>query len=212
MRRFVLIGQKASATPDFSLDDVPGTSGRLDVLLRCVRSALLVSHGLRRDTLVYLVLYGGGRAPPRSVRIDSRVASYMRPDERTMAGRVRAMLATKAEGDGFAAERQGMAVADGGLEVVLADLGAGASYVLDEAGADIRDEALDLESPVFFVGDHLGFDPELRARLDASGARSIRVGPVSLHADDAIAIVRNELDRRGPPFVGSLAVTPPLDG
>jgi tRNA (pseudouridine54-N1)-methyltransferase len=201
MRRFVLIGQKASASPDFSLDDVPGTSGRLDVLLRCMRSALLVSHGLRRDTLVYLVLYAGGTRPPRTVRIDGRIASYLRPDERTMAGRVRAMLATAAEGAGFDAERQGMAVADGGLEVVLADLGAGTHYVLDEAGQDIRNEALDLESPVFFVGDHLGFDPLIAESLRSGGARPVRVGPVSLHADDAIAIVRNELDRRGPTAV-----------
>ena len=196
MRRFVLLGQKATARPDFSLDDVPGTSGRLDVLLRCLRSALLVSHGLRRDTLVYLVLYGGG---PRTIRIDGRIASYLRPDERTMAGRVRAMLATKAEGPGFdaeGAERQGMAVADGGLDVVLADLEGGETlYVLDEEGDDVRDLQLDLARPVFFVGDHLGFDPEVRERLRAAGAIAIKVGPLSLHADDAIAVVRNELDR-----------------
>ena len=194
MRRFVLIGQTATASPDFSLDDIPGTSGRLDVLLRGMRSALLVSHGLRRDTRVYLVCCGGR---PRTVRIDGRTASYPRPDERPMAGRIRAMLATEAIGDRFEAERQGMAVADGGLEVVLADPGAGAHYTLDEAGADIRDEALDLESPVFFVGDHLGFDEAVRARLHAMGARPLRVGPVSVHADDAITIVHNELDRRG---------------
>ena len=41
-RRFVVIGQQASASPDFSLLDLPGTSGRLDVLLRCLRAALLV--------------------------------------------------------------------------------------------------------------------------------------------------------------------------
>ena len=194
MRRFVLLGQEASAAPTFSLDDIPGTAGRLDVLLRCLRSCLLVSHGLRRDTIVYLVLYGEGG--PRTVRVDGRSASYLRPDERTMAGRIRAMLATKAEGTGFDAERQGMAIADGGVDVVFADLGAGTPYVLDEAGADLRDEPLDVADSIFFVGDHLGFDATLRARLDARGARALRVGPVSVHADDAIAIVRNELDRR----------------
>ena len=198
MRRFVLIGQKTSTSPEFSLDDIPGTTGRLDVLLRCMRSALLVSHGLRRDTLVYLALYGAheGGVGPRTIRIDGRVASYLRPDERTMAGRIRAMLATKAEGEGFAAERQGMAVADGGLEVVLNDLGAATPYVLEEDGPDIRGEALEVSSPVFFVGDHLGFDAAIRERLRVLQARPISVGPVSLHADDAVALVQNELDRR----------------
>jgi tRNA (pseudouridine54-N1)-methyltransferase len=199
LRRFVLLGQKATALPDFSLEDIPGTSGRLDVLLRCLGSALLTSHGLRRDTLVYLVLQGGGL---RTVRIDGRVASYLRPDERTMAGRVRAMLATKGEG-GFLAERQGMAVGDGGLDLVLNDLSGGETlYVLDEDGDDLREIELDLARPVFFVGDHLGFEEASRDRLRDAGARAVRVGPVSLHADDAIAIVRNELDRRG---VGSSA-------
>jgi len=193
VRRFVLIGQRASASPDFSLDDVPGTTGRLDVLLRCVRSALLVSHGLRRDTIVYLVLYGDG---PRTVRIDGRVASYLRPDERTMAGRIRAMLATKAEGDGFDAERQGMAVADGGLDVVLRDVGRKTAYVLDEGGGDLRTPPLDVDDPVFFVGDHLGFEKGVRDALAQGGASSLSVGPLSLHADDAVAIVQNELDRR----------------
>jgi tRNA (pseudouridine54-N1)-methyltransferase len=195
MRRFVLLGQKASTSPDFSLDDIPGTTGRLDVLLRCMRAGLLVSHGLRRDTLVYLVLYGGGNGP-RTVRIDGRIASYLRPDERTMAGRIRAMLGTKAEGDGFDAERQGMAVADGGLDVVLRDAGASVSYVLEEDGTDIRSEPLERESPMFFVGDHLGFDPAIRERLREARVRPVSVGPVSLHADDAVALVQNELDRR----------------
>jgi tRNA (pseudouridine54-N1)-methyltransferase len=202
VRRFVLLGQKASTSPDFALDDIPGTTGRLDVLLRCMRSALLVSHGLRRDTLVYLVLYGGG-GEPRTIRIDGRVASYLRPDERTMAGRIRAMLGTKAEGDGFDAERQGMAVADGGLDVVLRDLGVSTAYVLEEDGEDVRGAPLELESPVFFVGDHLGFDPAIRERLRGMGARPLSVGPRSLHADDAIALVQNELDRAARTSPGS---------
>src|SRR3954468_10373902 len=84
MRRFVVIGQKAIASPDFSLTDLPGTSGRLDVLLRCLRAALLVSHGLRRDTIVYLVLLGGEGAP-RVLRVDGSAIRFVRPDERALA-------------------------------------------------------------------------------------------------------------------------------
>jgi tRNA (pseudouridine54-N1)-methyltransferase len=89
---------------------------------------------------------------------------------------------------------RGISIARGGLDVVLADLGAFAPYVLDEGGADVR--GVDLAGdPVFFIGDHMGFAAETRARIDALGAKSISVGPISLHADDAIAIVSNELDR-----------------
>ena len=84
-RRFVVIGQKAIASPDFSLLDIAGTSGRIDILLRCLRSALLVSHGLRRDTVVYLVLCGGALAP-RVLRVDGRHIRFVRPDERRRTG------------------------------------------------------------------------------------------------------------------------------
>src|SRR4051812_13724602 len=95
--RFVVVGHRAASTPDFLLNDIPGTSGRLDVLLRCLRARLLVSHGLRRDTEVYLVLLGGAAAP-RTLRFTGRAARYLRPDERSLATTVRKALATPVPG------------------------------------------------------------------------------------------------------------------
>jgi tRNA (pseudouridine54-N1)-methyltransferase len=187
VRRFVVIGQTATASPDFVLDDVPGTSGRLDVLLRCVRAALLVSHGVRRDTVIYLVLQGGPRAP-RTVRIDGSTSEYLRQDERSLAGMLKAMLNWADEQTSFAKSLRGMSIARGGLDVVLADLGAYTPYVLEEGGKDLRGEPLRTGDPVFFIGDHQGFDAATRARLAELGAKPVSVGPISLHADDAIAI------------------------
>jgi tRNA (pseudouridine54-N1)-methyltransferase len=167
-RRFVIIGQKATASPEFSLIDIAGTSGRLDILLRCLRSALLVSHGLRRDTIVYLVLLGGPLAP-RVLRVDGRHVRFIRPDERMLAILVQKALARSApdaEPGVFVEIRPGLAVARGGVDAVV------------------------------FVGDNHGFDEPTRARLAAAGAVPIGVGPISVHADDAITIVCNEMDRR----------------
>jgi tRNA (pseudouridine54-N1)-methyltransferase len=205
LRRFVVIGQKATASPEFLLNDLPGTSGRLDVLLRCLRAALLVSHGLRGDTMIYLVLLGGERAP-RTLRIDGAVAAYVRPDERSLATLAQKALATptsEQRGAGaqgrFTLLRRGIAVADGGLDVVLEDLGACTPYVLEESAPDVREASLTPRPgvpDVFFVGDHLGFDEVTRARIAELGAQPISVGPVSVHADDAVALLVNELDRR----------------
>src|ERR1700677_384328 len=128
MRRFVIVGQKATTAPEFSLDDLPSTSGRLDVRLRCVQTALLVSHGLRRDAMVYLVLLGGPRSP-RAIRVDGRVAEYVRPDERSLAGLVKKLLASATDAPGFVPLAHGMAVAAGGLDAVVSDLGAFTPYV-----------------------------------------------------------------------------------
>ena len=199
-RRFVVIGQKATASPEFSLLDLPGTSGRLDVLLRCLRAALLVSHGLRRDTIVYLVLLGGPNAP-RVLRVDGSEIRFVRPDERALALLVQKALARatpSAEVGVFVAIRPGLALASGDLDAVIADLGssAAASYILEEDARDIRDGALEPEDAVIFVGDNHGFDEATRARLATLGAVPIGIGPLSLHADDAITIAINEMDRR----------------
>jgi tRNA pseudouridine-54 N-methylase len=44
-----------------------GGAGRMDILLRCINSAFFLSHKLRRDVEVYLVLQGPP-SPPRLVK------------------------------------------------------------------------------------------------------------------------------------------------
>src|SRR5580658_2251086 len=198
MRRFVIIGQKATASGDFRLDDLAGTSGRLDVLLRCIRSAILVSHGVRRDVVVYLVLRGGMRAP-RVLRVEAAATRFLRPDERSLATLVKKSLEAQAEGEdkGFIDVRPGISVRHGGLDEIVAELGDARLFVLEPTGADLR-SAVDLNGndATFVVGDHLGLDDRTRATLAALGAVSLRVGPVAIHADDVVTIVSNELDRR----------------
>jgi tRNA (pseudouridine54-N1)-methyltransferase len=197
MRTFVVIGQTASASEDFSLDDLPGSSGRLDVLLRCLRAALLFSHGLRPDARVYLVLRGGPQAP-RVLKVDGATCKFLRPDERSLATLVKKTLAAAAQarGGGFVELRPGLALAAGDLECVHVELGEAALYVLEPGAADIRTQDLAPGNQVFFVGDHAGFDEATRAELAALSARPLGVGPLSLHSDDVVALVSNELDRR----------------
>ena len=198
MRSFVVIGQTATAGPDFRLDDLPSSSGRLDVLLRCVRAAFLVSHGLRGDVRIYLVLRGGPLAP-RVLRIDSNTARFVRPDERSLALLVQKTLAGAPPelASTFVEIRPGVALARGDLDCVLADLGSAALYLLQEQAPDLRDESATgaLGQAAFFLGDHLGFAEADLARLAAAGATAISIGPVSLHTDDVIAVLSNDLAR-----------------
>ena len=180
MRRFVVIGQRALASPDFLLDDLAGTSGRLDVLLRALRAGLMVSHGLRRDTLVYLVLLGGPDAP-RTLRFDGSSAKFLRPEERSLATLVKKVLAAAGDATDFTLVRPGIAVARAGLDAVLADLHGATLYLLEEGAADIREAPLDLNDAAFFLGDHLGFDERAGAELARIGAVRLGLGPVSVH-------------------------------
>lgn len=192
-RNFVLIGPRAEASPNFRVDDLPSSSGRLDVLLRGLRAAMLVSHGLRTDTTTYLVLLGGWHAP-RVLRMDSARVRYLRPDERSLALFVQKALALDVPDRGWVSTRTGVDVARGDTALALADAG-GEVLLLDEAGDDVR--RVSLPTPLtIVVGGPDGVDPVSLAALDAVGARRLSVGPVSLHADDAVAVVSNELDRR----------------
>lgn len=197
-RYFVVVGGMAKADPGFSLLDLPGTSGRLDILLRCLRAAMLVSHGLRRHVVTYLVLHGGEHAP-RVLRFDSALVRFLRPDERSLALRVQKALATVPSDlppNTFVEVRRGIAVARGSVEAVLADIGEAATWVLEEGACDVREATFEGPAHVFFVGDHYGWDDATRSAIEAAAAKPIGIGPISVHADDAIAVLSNELDRR----------------
>lgn len=189
MRRFVIVG--GGARGDYLLADLPGTSGRFDVLLRCLRAALLVSHGVRRDAVVYLVL-GGGPDGPRAIRVEGAAVKFLRPDERSLAVLAKKSLSAPRAGAGFCEVRAGVSGADGGLDAVLAELGDAPRFLLDERGDDLRGVGLP-EGAVYLLGDHRGMPEGVQNSLRA---KRISLGPVSVHAEDAVAILSNELDRR----------------
>ena len=196
MRRFVVVGQRARGDGEFLLVDIPSTSGRLDTLLSALRACMLVSHGVRRDTVLYLVLLGDP-AQPRCLRISGSAARYLRPDERSLAVTVQKALRAPREGEGFCEVRTGIACAVGGLEQVLPELQGSQLFVLEPGAPDIRTSELGAADVAFLLGDHLGFPEGVREAWLARGARSVSVGPVALHTADAITLVANELDRRG---------------
>ena len=198
MRRFVVIGQKAKGSGDFLLADIPSTSGRLDVLLRGLRAGLLVSHGVRRDSRVYLVLLGEPERA-RVVRISGEAARYLRPDERSLATTIKKALAAPCDAAGFVSVRAGIDVALGTFEVLAEELAGTPLYLLEPGGADLREVPIETDEATFILGDHLGLSEQTRNFFVSQGARSISVGPTALYTEDVIAIVANELDRRAAP-------------
>jgi tRNA (pseudouridine54-N1)-methyltransferase len=201
MRRFIVLGQKAKASGDFLLADIPSTSGRLDVLLRALRAGLLISHGVRRDSQVYLVLLGEPERE-RVVRFSGAAARYLRPDERNLATTLKKALAVQVPDAGFVAARPGIDVAAGGVSVLRSELGTSAVYVLEQGAPDVRTSVLDLQDSAFVLGDHLGIRDIDREFFLALGARPLSLGPTELYTEDAIAVLTNELDRRAAAYSG----------
>ena len=194
MREFVFVAHEAPTEADLSLDDLPG-AGRMDLLCRCVNAALLTSHGVREDTTARLVLRGNvdGDDHDVTVRFEGEKVSGINPDERSIAGVVRAALEERTYYEVEA--RRGVYVAERTLADVLEET-EGETVVLHEEG----EKAVSVEppdEPVFVLSDHLDFTDEDIEAVEERDARHVSLGPVALHADHATAVAHNWCDTDG---------------
>lgn len=187
MIRFAVLGHRATTSKVFSLSDMAGGAGRMDILCRCVNASLFLSHGMRRDVEVYLVLLGPPD-PPKTVLFPGRTVRYLSPDERSAGSLIQKALAQPASGE-FRETTPGVFVRRGGLPELLAEH---PFVLLDESGADIRTVSPLPEN--YILSDHLNLGEDEAAVL--AGRQAFSVGPRALHADHAITILLNEIDRR----------------
>ncbi len=192
MRRFFVVGHRASTDPRFSLDDLAGGAGRMDILLNAANAALLLAHDLRRDVEVGLLLLGPP-TPPRFVRlVGFRLKSYQ-PDIRSNAALIRRALVdvSRVEAESSPGVYGSIATFAEALDRL------GPTFVLlKEGGKDIRVASLPADA-TFVLSDNQELLAEEERLLTDRGALVVGLGPVALHTDHAIALVQNELDRRG---------------
>lgn len=185
MRRFAILGHRAVTDPGFSLNDMPGSAGRMDVLCRCVNSCFFLSHDLRRDVECYLILKGG---PETTILFKGETVRSLNPDERSAGALIKKALG-KICGSEFIESSPGVFIRRGGLARLLSEY---PFAVLDESGDDIRIVKTLPEN--LLLSDHQNFTEEEEALVAALPRLS--VGPQVLHADHTITIYLNEADRR----------------
>jgi len=193
MRTFIIVGHKATTSPNFSLEDIPGTSGRLDILCRSVTAAFVLSHGIRKDVCVYLVLLGGEAA--KTIQLKGETLRHLNPDERTTAALLKKALAVPATPQ-WAMSTSGIFVRLGGLPELLADLKDARLIYLREDGADIGGQAFGERDGelAFILGDHTGMTTEEEGLIEGAGAQVVSLGTTSLHADHCIVVLNWLLD------------------
>ncbi|RLM90791.1 tRNA (pseudouridine(54)-N(1))-methyltransferase TrmY [Halobellus sp. Atlit-38R] len=194
MRQFLIVGHDAPTTPEFSLDDLAGGAGRLDVLCRCVNSAFFLSHSIRDDVRVHLVL-----GDEFTVRFEGSDLHRLNPDERSTAALIRTALEHREDAIGHmpAESTPGVSIRRMGFEATLEDVARDATVVeLHEDGDPVADVEPPSD-PLFVLSDHHDFTEREASLLADAADERVRLGPEVLHADHAITVAHNYLDTDG---------------
>ena len=197
MRRFVVVGHNVNADGDFTLNDLCGGAGRLDVLLRCVNSAFFLSHGLRREVELYLFFPGQnsfqGLPPngPKTVRLVGRELRYLNPDERSTGALIRTALLKRLDGTEERQSTPGIYVSKRSFDELVRSLPG--PVQLAEDGEPFSASGLPAET-TFYLSDHHDLSAPEEESLRRSMARRISLGQTSLHSHHCITVAHWLLD------------------
>jgi tRNA (pseudouridine54-N1)-methyltransferase len=187
MRRFVVVAHKVPTSGEFSLNDLPGTGGRVDVVCRAVGAALFVSHGIRSDTEITVVVQNAVQ-----IRIAGDRVKRLNPDERSTAAILQ--LALRGAALEEVETTPGVVASQSSLSQVLDRL-----YQLEAHPLLLHEQGDPIDvmpmpaNPAFILSDHGDFTEEDEAAL--ADLPRVSLGPTTLHTSQCITIVHYLLDR-----------------
>lgn len=197
MREFILRALKGRTT-EFNVNNLPA-SGRMDLVCRCVSSALFISNDLRRDTVIHVVL-DGPSDPPKTISFFGSELKGMEFDEKNIAEHINDAL-KKGEGLKLNEERDlgnGIKISKKSFEALVKEKFNEKKqlFYLHDKGKDIR-EIKFKKDVVFVFGDYIGMPRKTEGLLNRYKAERVSLGPKMLFASHCIVVVNNELDRKG---------------
>ncbi len=191
MRTFILYSRKGVTSSNFSLEDLPSSGGRMDLVCRCVTSAMWVSQKLREDTRIFVVLNGLPK-PPVTILFSPEM-ERVTVDERSVAIWVKKAL-NKVGAEGWHSLDNGIRVARKSFEEVLKGIkGRSPVYVLEESGKNIDKVRME-ENPIFILGDNVGL-PTNEEKLALKYGEKISLGSTSYLSSSCISVVQWMCDR-----------------
>lgn len=191
-RRFAIIGHKAPSSGEISLNDLPGLSGRMDVLARAINATLFLSHGIREDSQIIIHLMGGN-GPPRRVMFDGSKLGGVRPDERSISGHFKSLIKLRLPPIGIWEKvSSGIYQSGGDIKTTLSEWEKDniKIYILDKNGKYL---GIDNHEPMgFLLSDDITFD-EYEDNL-ISGYDKISLGGEWLQGQSCITIIHHLID------------------
>ena len=184
-RNFLIIGHRAHTVVDWKLDDICGGAGRLDVLVRSITASLWKSHGIRRDTDVWLSLRGKPK-PDITVHFSGKNVRYLNPDERSTAALIRNGLIKLSERKGPLETSPGVTMQRESFEELVKKLPKPA--LLSENGK----KEINSNYETFILGDDK--DPNYDEMEILKSFDKVKIGEISLLTSACITLIHHFLD------------------
>jgi len=193
-RIFVIVGHRVRTDARFNLNDLCGSTGRLDILLRSINSAFVLSNGIRNDVELFLVLQGEPN-PAVSIRLVGEELKYLNPDERSTGALIRQALLIKRNAEGWKRSTPGIYVSNMDFPALILELidNRGVPVYLHEEGAPLDGYGIP-DNAFFVLGDQYDLT-EVEEEVLGERACRISLGPEVLHTDHCIVVLQNTLDR-----------------
>ena len=193
MRQFVYFSKSAVTSGKALSEGNLMKAGRMDIAIHTIIAGFFLSHDLRKDVKMHLIFYGMPD-PPKHIEI--QITPELDISKKDVANLIKKILYKYREGKkhevlpGCFIEKKSF------LKVIeeLKEQG-NKIYVLDKRGEDIRQKEINKNS-IFILGDHEGL-PEKELKRLKKIAIPISVGPKMYFASKVVAILNNELDRKG---------------
>ena len=189
MIHFYVKSTKGKTSKDINIEDLPGSAGRLDIISRCINSALWLSNSMRRDVIFHTVLHGEPN-PPVYIRIEGEKLRKVQPDERNIS------IFLKKAIERLVPEREtestpGIFVSRKSFEQLIEENAGRRFFLLSEDGSPISDIDKDLlkEDVFFILGDKEDLaDDEIKV-LEKYNAVRVSLGRKPYLASHCITVV-----------------------
>lgn len=168
-------------------------AGRMDIAIHTIIQGLFLSHDFRKDVKMHLIFYGMPD-PPKHIEI--QVKEGLDISKKDLGTLIKKTLYKYREGEKTEVF-PGVTVEKKSFLQVIQELQKDGNevFILDKKGEDLREVKIS-ENCAFILGDQEGLPVKEMKRLKKQ-VQSITVGPKIYFASQVVAVLNNELDRRG---------------
>jgi tRNA (pseudouridine54-N1)-methyltransferase len=190
MRSFVLYSRKGRTDNKFSAERLI-EAGRMDLVCRCITSALWLSHKARDDVRFFVNLNGPTRSPV-TICFDGSKLIKVYVDEKTNAHWIKKLLSLKFGKEWL--EVEGTKISKKSFQDIVKEAES-KIYVLHEKGTPVSDVKLE-KNPVFVMGDQIGL-PSKEEKFALRYGEKISLGKNVYLVSNCISVLNWICDERG---------------